>query len=60
MPLSFESGPLRAYQAIGDLAERIVMRLAFGPRRAGVVSLLARHVQKLVRAFAFGLDSKTL
>ncbi|MCJ7526630.1 MAG: hypothetical protein MUO37_00725 [Methyloceanibacter sp.] len=51
---------MRAYQAIGDLAERIVMRLAFGPRRAGVVSLLARHVQKLVRAFAFGVDSKTL
>ena len=34
--------------------------LWFGPRRAGVISLLARHVQKLVRAFALDINSEAL
>jgi hypothetical protein len=32
----------------------------FGLRRAGLVSLLARNVQRLVRAFALGIDSEAL
>jgi hypothetical protein len=34
--------------------------LQFELRHAELVSLLARHVQKLIRAFALGLDTETL
>jgi hypothetical protein len=32
----------------------------FGSGQAGVVSLFARHVQKFIGAFAFGIDSEKL
>jgi hypothetical protein len=34
--------------------------LQFELRHAELVSLLAHHVKKLIRAFALGLDSETL